>query len=226
MSKTPMFTKLFGPSPIAPIQQHMTVCEECAAELEPFVEAVLREDWLAVGQYAARVAELENKADEIKKSIRMKLPRSLFLPVSRNNLLELLHVQDQIANAVQDVTGLIIGRRMCFPEGLHPLLLSYVQASKDAVRLAGVAMDELNDLLATGFSMQEIDFIENILERLHLAEHKSDELQVEVRQKLFSYEKDLDSVDVMFMYKIIDLIGDMADRAQTVGNRMMYLIAS
>ena len=226
MSKTPMFTKLFGPSPIAPIQQHMTICEECAVELEPFIDAVLREDWSAVGQYASRVAELENKADEIKKNIRMKLPRSLFLPVSRNNLLELLHVQDQIANAVKDVTGLIIGRRMCFPESLHPLLLSYVQASTEAVRLAGVAMGGLNELFATGFSLQEIDLIENILERLHQAEHQSDELQVDVRQKLFAHEKDLDSVDVMFMYRIIDLIGDMADHAQTVGNRMMYLIAS
>lgn len=226
MSKTPFITQLFGPSPIAPIQQHMIVCEQCAAELVPFAEAVFREDWDEVDRVAARIYELEGEADELKRNIRLKLPRSLFLPVSRDHLLDILQVQDQIANGVKDIAGLVIGRRMQFPAVMHDLLVSYVHASTDAVRLAREAVDELNDLITTGFSGREIEFIEKILDRLHNAESKSDQRQIEVRRILFENEHDLNPVSVMFLYRIIDLVGKVADDSQTVGNRMMYLIAS
>ena len=87
-------------------------------------------------------------------------------------------------------------------------------------------MDELNDLIITGFSGREVEFIEKILTSLHEAEHRSDESQVRVRQVLFEQESELNPIEVMFLYKVIDRVGDVADNAQTVGNRMMYLIAS
>ena len=60
---------------------------------------------------------------------------------------------------------------------------------------------------------------------LQAAESHSDEVQVTLRQALLEQEAALNPVDVFFMYKIIDLVGDIADYAQSVGNRMMYLIA-
>ena len=65
-----------------------------------------------------------------------------------------------------------------------------------------------------------------MLEELDTAEHESDILQVKLRRSLFDHEADLNSVSVIFLYRVIDKIGDIADDAQTVGNRMMYLIAS
>lgn len=226
MSKTPIFTKLFGPSPITPIQQHMNLCEQSADILVPFLDAVLAGDWEAAEARAASIAGLENEADEIKKSIRLNLPRSLFLPVSRSDLLELLQVQDRIANGARDVAGLVIGRRMSFPAGIHEGLGSFLASSVAAVGLAREALDELSELITTGFSGQEVEFIEKILERLDHAEHESDVQQVEVRRQLFALEAGLNPVDVIFVYKIIDRIGDVADHAQAVGNRMMYFIAS
>ena len=226
MSKAPIFTKLFGPSPIVPIQQHMNLCEQSADTLIPFLESAIAGNWEAAEAQAVCIAKLENEADEIKKTIRMNLPRSLFLPMSRSDLLELLQVQDRIANASRDVAGLAIGRRMSFPDGIHEALRSLLASSVAAVNLARKALDELNDLIITGFSGQEVEFIEKILERLHEAEHDSDVKQVEVRRQLFALEAELNPVDVVFIYKVIDRIGDVADDAQTVGNRMMYLIAS
>ncbi|MDA0979273.1 MAG: TIGR00153 family protein [Proteobacteria bacterium] len=226
MSNTPIFTRLFGPSPISPIQKQMDVCSECAQELIPFMDAVLDGNWNLAHKHAHTINDLEGQADDIKKKVRLSLPRSLFLPVPRGDLLELLQVQDSIPNASKDIAGLILGRQMQFPVPIHESLKVYTACAISAVTLAKTAMDELNDLVSTGFSGQEIDFIEDILDRLHTAEHESDVLQVEVRRMLFDLERDLNPVDVMFMYRIIDLIGDVADNAQTVGNRMMYLIAS
>ena len=80
--------------------------------------------------------------------------------------------------------------------------------------------------MTTGFSGREVEFIEKILQQLYDAEHASDLLQIELRKNLFAAERDLNPVDVIFMYRIIDQIGDIADDAQKVGNRMMRLVAS
>ena len=40
-----------------------------------------------------------------------------------------------------------------------------------------------------------------------------------------THRLELPPVDVIFLYKIIDWIGDLANRAQTVGGRLQILIA-
>jgi uncharacterized protein Yka (UPF0111/DUF47 family) len=50
-------------------------------------------------------------------------------------------------------------------------------------------------------------------------------MQVAVRSKLFELEKDLPPVDVMFIYRVIEWIGDLADLAQRVGSRLEIMLA-
>ncbi len=204
----------------------MKICADCAEKLSTYFQATISADWDQATTIYAEISKIENKADDLKKQIRLSLPRSLFLPVPRSHLLELLHVQDKIANSAQDVAGRVLGRRLQIPSSVQPDFLDFLQSSVETVKLAHTTMGELNDLITSGFSQQRVETIEKILDELHSAEHANDLKQVELRQSLFAIEKELDPVDTMFQYNIIDLIAGMADQAQTVGNRMMYLIAS
>ena len=219
------FVSLFGRSPIGPMQQHIAKAHECAANLMPFFQAVVAEDWDRVEQVQQEMVRLEKEADKLKKSVRLHLPKSLFLPVPRSDLLELLSVQDKVANRAKDIAGLMLGRCMTVPEALQPLMLTYVQRTVDASAQALKAMNELDELLETGFGGREAVLVENLIEELDAIEQDSDRLQIEVRRGLFKLEKDLPPVDVMFLYQIIDWIGDVADRAQRVGNRLEQLLA-
>ena len=64
-----------------------------------------------------------------------------------------------------------------------------------------------------------------MISRLDAVEHAADIKEGELTRLLYSMEKNLDPVDVMFLYRLIEWIGDLADKSQTVGNRMLYLIA-
>jgi predicted phosphate transport protein (TIGR00153 family) len=219
------FVSLFGRSPIGPMQQHIAKANECAANLVPFFEAVMAEDWDRVEQVQQEMSRLEHEADKLKKSVRLHLPKSLFLPVPRSDLLELLSVQDKVANRAKDIAGLMLGRQMAIPQALQPLMRTYVQRSVDASAQALKAMNELDELLETGFAGREAVLVETLIEELGVIEQDTDRLQIEVRRSLFKLEKDLPPVDVMFLYQIIDWIGDVADRAQRVGNRLEQLLA-
>ena len=219
------FVSLFGRSPIGPMQQHMAKSHECAANLVPFFQAVMAQDWERVEQIQQEMVQLENEADKLKKSVRQHLPKSLFLPVPRSDLLDLLSVQDKIANRAKDIAGLMLGRCMNIPPQLQPQMLAYVQRCVDASTPALKALKELDALLETGFSGREAVLVEKMVEELEDIERDTDRMQVAVRRNLYQLEKDLPPVDVIFLYKIIEWVGDIADRAERVGNRLEQLLA-
>ena len=219
------FVSLFGRSPIGPMQQHIAKAHECAANLVPFFEAVIAQDWAEVARVQQEMVRLEKEADKLKKSVRLNLPKSLFLPVPRSDLLELLSVQDKVANKAKDIAGLMLGREMAIPGELQPLVRAFVQRTVDASAQALKAMNELDELLETGFGGREAKLVETLVEELDGIEDDTDRLQIEVRRTLFKLEKDMPPVDVMFLYQIIDWVGDVADRAQRVGNRLEQLLA-
>lgn len=219
------FVSLFGRSPIGPMQQHMAKAHECAANLVPLFEAVMTEDWERVEEIQQEMAQLEGEADKLKKNVRQHLPKSLFLPVPRSDLLELLSVQDKVANRAKDIAGLILGRCMTVPADMQPLMLAYVQRSVDASAQALRALNELDELLETGFSGREVSLVEGLVQEIGEIERETDRMQIQVRRALYKLEKELPPVDVIFLYTIIEWIGDVADRAERVGNRLEQLLA-
>ena len=216
---------LFGRSPIKPLQQHYDTVHQCACTLADFFTAVTQSDWDQARTLRKRIAELENEADELKKEFRLNLPKSLFLPVPRTDLLELISVQDKVANKAKDISGLMLGREMSIPATLADAMLSYVQGAIDTSAQAQKAINELDELVETGFSGREIKLVEDLIEELDRLERANVEQQITIRATLFKLESELPPVDVIFLYKIIEWVGDLADRAQKVGGRLQMLVA-
>ena len=218
-------SSLFGSSPVRPLQTHMASVQECIAELVPFFKAVLEEDWKEAKAQQKKIAKLEGEADKLKKKLRLDLPKSLFMPVSRRDLLEVLTMQDKIANKAKDIAGIIIGRKMTFPTEVSDKLVDFVKRCIDASKQAQKAINELDELVETGFGGREVKLVQSMIKELDSIESDTDKIQVKVRAALFKKEKDLPPVDVMFIYRVIDGIGDLGDLSQRVGSRLELMLA-
>jgi predicted phosphate transport protein (TIGR00153 family) len=216
---------MFGASPIRPLQHHMQTVQDCISHLVPFFEAALAEDWDEAYRFQAEIAHLEHEADNLKKELRLKLPKSLFMAMSRRDLLEVLTMQDKIANKAKDIAGLIIGREMTFPNNIGTLLMDFIKRSIDASAQAQKAINELDELVETGFRGTEVKLVESLIKTLDEIESDTDKIQVKVRKELFAIESELNPVDVMFIYNIIDWIGDLGDLSQRVGSRLELMLA-
>ena len=216
---------IFGNSPVDPMQKHMAKVYACASELVPLFNAVINEDWSEVEQVQHKIAGLEQEADVLKKELRLNLPKGLFMPMSRQDLLEVLLSQDKVANKAKDIAGIILGRRMVLPEIVHEDYIRFVQRCVDACKQAKKAINELDELVETGFSGQEVTIVSNMINKLNEIESDTDKLQSGIRHKIFAIEKDLPPVDVMFLYKIIEATGDVADYSQRVGSRLQLMLA-
>ena len=225
MTKSFYFSRIFGASPVTPLQTHIEKVVSCVEELVPYFHAVFKEDWELANQIHSNIEGLENEADNVKNRLRLHLPSSLFMAVDRRDVLELLTLQDKIANRAKDISGLILGRKMCLPQTLHKDYFKFLNRCIDATKQAKVALNELDDLVATGFRGDVNQRVREMIEELHLIEDETDTIQMLIRAKLYTLEKDLSPIDVMFIYEILKWTGDLADHAQSTGNRIQLMLA-
>ncbi|WP_299314403.1 TIGR00153 family protein [uncultured Halomonas sp.] len=219
------FSAMFGRSPFQPLRAHIVKANECADQLLPFFEATLAGDWTEAARVRETITRLEHEADELKTELRLNLPNTLFLPVSRTDLLELVSVQDKMANKVRDITGIMLGRSMQMPEPLAGPMRDYMRTAVACVAQAREAMEELEALLESGFGRNVSDVMHRLIRELHTLEQQADGQQVAIRRQLFELESELPPVDVVFLYKIIDWVGELSDRAERVGSRLQILMA-
>ncbi len=220
----PIFS-LFASSPFLPMQEHMKKVLECVQTLENFMLAVFAEDWEEARQHQETINNLEEIADDLKREIRLKLPDGLFMPVSRTDLIDLIGLQDRIANKSKDIANIMLGRQMIVPQPMHTAFSEFLESSMKVCGKANQVIQELDELLETGFRGFEVKKVEALIFELDDLEDITDSHERDVRQQLFSLEGDIDAVQVMFLYKVIDWIGEVANRAQAVGHRLHLMLA-
>ena len=220
-----MIANIFGSSPVMPLEKHVNLSFKCTRELIGFFEAVIEEDWDKAAIIRSEIERLEHEADDLKMEIRLHLPKSLFMPVPREDLLELLLVQDKMANRSKDVSGIVIGRKMKIPAAISGGLLTFVSRSVDAAKQARKSVRELDELFSTGFRGAEVSLVADMIEELDRIETDTDDQEVAVRAALFEIERDLEPVNVIFLYQVIGLIGEIADMAERVGRRLELLLS-
>ncbi|MCT2529479.1 TIGR00153 family protein [SAR92 clade bacterium H921] len=218
-------SNLFGKSPIKPLQEHMSLVVNCAALLDPFFDAVIGQKWEKASNIFDKIANQENQADELKKQFRLSMPSTLFMPVSRTDLLNILAQQDDIANITKDVCGIVLGREMDIPNALQADFMGFVKSTIETSEKALKAINELDELLETGFTGQEVKFVKKLIRELDAQEQKVDKKERKLRHRLFKLEADMPPVNVMFLYSTIDNVGAIADTAERVGNRLELLLA-
>ena len=220
-----VLANIFGASPVMPLEKHIEIAHRCAKQLRPFFAAAVGGDWDEATEVRARIEALEQEADELKKEIRLNLPKSLFMPVPREDLLELLLVQDRIANRTRDVSGIVLGRRMQVPEPIAEQFIDFVERNIDATKQARKSVRELDELFTAGFRGAEVSLVQALIEELDRIETDTDAKQAELRAALFEIEDTLKPVDAVFMYQVIELTGDIADMAERVGRRLELLLS-
>ena len=216
---------LFGKSPIRPMQQHMQASLACAREVLPLFEAMAAGNVSDLNSHREKIERLEHEADRIKNEIRSHLPKRMMLAIERRDMLEILDFQDSIADVSQDIAELVEIRSMTIPESLVDPMLDLVRRSIAACEAAGRIIDELDELVETGFRGREVARVEEMIDELSRIEPDPDALTERVQRKLFALESEL-GVGIVFWNQIVGWVSNLADYAERVGNRLRLLIAN
>jgi len=224
MARTDNITSLFGKSPIAPLQKHMKQVHSCLKDFAVFAKATKAQDWDKAETIHISINNKEQKADKLKKKLRMNLPSTFMMPFSRRDLLDVLLIQDSIANITKDLAGLMMTRHMVFPKEIADDFIKLAGLCIKTSAAALMAINELDELLETAFSSRQRKIVGKMIKTVNELEHETDDAQNDIRNKLFALESDLPPVDVMFYYRAIEWLGETADAAQKVGSRFEVML--
>lgn len=226
IKSTSPLSGLLRKSPFKPIQEHMRAVFLCICTLPPLFEALFDQDNDKVIEHAEQIGKLETEADKIKSSFRSNMPTTLLMPVDREDLLNLISDQDRLSDICEEIGKILSYRTMEVPSELKPLIDELLEGTVEVSGEAKKMIEELDELVEVGFSRgKEVEKVNEIIAGVRKSEHNLDTILNRTRQALFRIEKDLNPVDVIFWYRIIELIGDISNQAENIGDRLLLFLS-
>ncbi len=211
---------LFGRSPFAPLQSHMEIVSRCVHRLPPLFKALEKKDYALIEQIAEEVSELEHHADLIKIDIRNHLPKSLILPIDRGNLLEILALQDHIADKAEDTAVLSALRPPellpAFREEFNNFLHKNIETFNGAQRI----IKELHELVESSFGGIEAQKVKAMVNEVAYQEHEVDVIQRRLLKNLFQAENQLTFVTFYQWQKLFENVGSISNLSENLAYRV------
>lgn len=216
---------LFAESPFTPFLEMANRVEECADQIPVLFDAFFDGNYERVHELAEVISHLEHEADVTKTQVRDALPKSLFMPVDRRDLLDVLSSLDAVADCAEDVAILFTLRKMESHEALAPALKSLVRRVMATVHKSLEIVREIVVLSDASFTAREALRIRGMIDELGRLEHEADLVQDDLARKLFEIEDDIKPGSLLMWNKIFNKVGDMANHAEKVGNRLRLFFA-
>ncbi|MFT7287430.1 MAG: putative phosphate transport protein (TIGR00153 family) [Halieaceae bacterium] len=217
--------KLFGRSPIAPIQQHMQIAEETVQLLCGLLTASADQDWTRVDEIHGLIKGTTSAARQLRREIRQHLPRGLLLAIPRPDVLELLDIQERITDTTRDIARPIALRGMGFPPALNKIIGRHCSLISGASNQALTAIRELDEMIETGFGGRERKTVEKMLVTLDRLVQRCDAQHERLFRQLCRSEDTLPPLDVMFYYQIAAALDSLASACGEIGEQLRLLLA-
>ncbi len=217
--------ELFGKSPFKPLTEHTEMVHETALLIRPLFEAFLEGDWERTEEVYRRISKLEHKADVQKNEIRDHLPRSIFLPVDRADILQFLKEQDGVADAAEDLGVLLTLRRTPCPDDLKADVLDFVDAVLRTSELLLETVGVMTELVESSFGGPEVRKVLEGVDAVNDQEWEADKRQWAVSRSLLDREAELDPVSVFLWMHTLEVLGHVANHAENAADLLRLMLA-
>ncbi|HAK95388.1 MAG TPA: TIGR00153 family protein [Planctomycetes bacterium] len=215
---------LFGKSPFGPLVEHTKKVHECVEMIRPLAEALVKEDYEEIHRLQDSVCKVEYQADQIKHEIRELLPRRYFMPVASSVLEDFLHYQDKIADSVQDFAVILLIRQTKLHPALREEYFGFVDQILKVSRMLLSGAEELQELAETSFGGAEATSVLERIRGVGEEEWKADRLQRVLSKKIYSLEKEIDPVTIMFYDKMLRTLSSVANEAENTAELLRRMI--
>ena len=216
--------RLFGKSPFAPLQTHMNRVASCMEKLTKIFESLANNETDKIERLALELSQLEHEADLTKNDIRNHLPKSLFMPIDRGHFLEILAVQDSIADKAEAI-GITLALRpldsyASFQEPLTAFFVKSAEVFWGAKRI----IEEIDVLLEAAFGGIEAEKVKIMVEETAYKEHQAQKQQLLLLKKLFNEGDHLSAPAFYHWLRLVEDIGAIAHRSEKLANRIRMVL--
>jgi len=212
-------------TPFNQLLDHMGKVRECINILGEGLTKYYKGDYKGFPELTKKVSELEHEADLIKSNLRNHLPSSLLMPVDKGRFLWTLREQDKILDHAENLVEMLDMRHTKVPKELQTIFIEHANLVMETVKAMEVAVENIRDLVETGFVKREREQTKEFIYKVHEFEYKADQKRYEMTKAIYKMEKKLSPMDVYHLLKITDWVDEIADHAENVADWLRSMIA-
>jgi predicted phosphate transport protein (TIGR00153 family) len=216
--------KLFSKSPFSPLQIHMDKVANCVGKVKEIFTQLQNKDYEKVRSVSKQISNLEHEADLTKNDIRNHLTKGLFLVVDRRDLLEILSIQDNIADKAEDIGVILSLRPIIFEEIFKNDFNLFLEKNLQSFQGVMHVVRELDGLLETSFGGLEAEKVKQMVEKVAYFEHEADVLQQKLLHKLYNECEHLSPPLFNIWNKIFEEVGALSNLSEKLANRIRMLL--
>jgi predicted phosphate transport protein (TIGR00153 family) len=211
---------LFAKSPFPLLQKHMSHVMECTNKVNELFAAFFKGDFDKITQISEEISSSEHAADLEKNSIRNNLPKSIFLPVEKSSLLEILAIQDSIADKCEDIGILLSLRPFKLPKVMQKTFEKFLNKSIESVEVAHNIIRKLDELLESSFAGPEAQKVTEMIVYVSYLEHEVDVLQRKLLKYALDDENKLNYTNFYLMIRCFEALSALSNNAEKLANRI------
>lgn len=216
--------KLFGKSPFSPLQSHMKKVSICIKKLSEIFDTIEKKQYDRLPKLVEELSKLEHEADLTKNDIRNHLPKSLFLPIDRSQILEILSIQDSIADKAEAIGNLLL---LCPSEAFKvfsPAFQEFFHKNIETFWDARQIVKEFDELLESSFGGIEAEKVKAMADQTCYKEHQADVLKTKFRKEFFPIADSL-SPSIFYLWtKLIDEVGSISHISESLANKIRMIL--
>jgi predicted phosphate transport protein (TIGR00153 family) len=198
---------------MALIDEHLKKVEECLQNMLSAIEDYLQGRIESAESCTSRTHDAESEADDIRRKIVDLLHRGAFLPVFRQDVMELVGMVDRIAGHAQACCNFIMIQRPEVPDTLGG---DFLRIARDSAAILPPLQEGVAKL-SEDFSTTRAK-----VAQIHHIESAVDNLEWQLSCRIFS--TDLPLAHKMHLKQLVDMIEDISDMAEDAAEVLETLI--
>ena len=209
--------RLFGKSPFAPLQTHMNRVTLCIEKLTEIISINP-----APQKLVDELCKLEHEADITKNDIRNHLPKSVFLPIDKSQFLEILSLQDSIADQAEQI-GITLTLRP-LSQAFLPILVEFYLKNVETFISTQRIIREVDQLIESSFGGIEAEKVKAMVEETARKEQGSQNLERSLRHKICSSAQEWSPPEFYLWMQLIDQISNISALSEKLANRIRMVL--
>ena len=217
--------RLFGRSPFGQIQQHMDQVNKCVDKMSEVIDAVKAEKFELVEDLTYEVSKLEHEADQIKDNIRERLLKSFIMPIDRKEVLEILSLQDSLADTAEDVCKVLTIRKLPFPDDIRADFDKFLELNINACAISAKIIGQLDELIDAGFGGIEAERMRSLAKDAAFAEHQADVVQMSLLKTLYAHDTEFSVGEFHLWMRFTRVLGRLGNISENLADRVLKTLS-
>ena len=196
------------------IINHMELVSKCAGQLAIAYEAYLEKGEGEFIAEAVRTREIETEADEARREVELTIYSGAFMPLHREDYLNLAETLDKVADESVSVVNILQLTGIQIPESVRARIRDMIEETNQCV-------ETLKKCVSACISKRKK--VAPLARRVEELEEAIDEKEFNLRSDL--YKMEIGGYEKILLNDLVEKIGDISDTAEDASDLIVILIS-